>query len=261
MSAKSITSFLKKVELQMVKHSPEILTGVGIAGMITAGIMAVKATPRALDLMAEIHEKEEELELDKKEVSKEIVTKVAPVYIPSLLVTALSATCLISATSVNCRRTAALATAYSLSENALKEYQEKVIETFGEKKERSVRDAIAKDKIEKNPVRNNEVILTKKGDTLCYDTISGRYFRSDMDKIKKIENELNRRLLSEMYISLNEFYYELGLQCTKNGHDLGWNVDDGLINIRFSAQIADDDSPCIVIDYDYAPRYDFRNLM
>ena len=137
MSAKSITSFFKKVELQMVKHSPEILTGVGIAGMITAGIMAVKATPRALDLLAEIHEKEEELELDKKEVSKEIVTKVAPVYIPSILVSVLSATCLISATSVNCRRTAALATAYSLSENALKEYQEKVIETFGEKKERS----------------------------------------------------------------------------------------------------------------------------
>lgn len=261
MNTKNITTFFKKVELQLVKHSPEILTGIGITGMITAGVMAVKATPKALDLLSEIHEKEEELELDKKEVSKEILTKVAPVYIPSVLITALSATCLISATSVNNRRTAALATAYSLSETALKEYQEKVIETFGEKKEHAVRDAIAKDKIERNPVSNNEVIITKRGDTLCYDTISGRYFRSDMDKIKKIENELNRRLLSEMYISLNEFYYELGLQCTRNGHDLGWNVDDGLINIRFSAQIAEDDTPCIVIDYNYAPRYDFRNLM
>ena len=57
----------------MVKHSPEILTGIGITGMITAGVMAVKATPKALDLLSEIHEKEVELELDKKEVSKEII--------------------------------------------------------------------------------------------------------------------------------------------------------------------------------------------
>ncbi len=261
MNTKSITQFFKKVELKMVKHSPEILTGIGIAGMISAGVMAVRATPRALDLMSEIREKEAELEMDKKEVGKEIVTKVAPVYIPSLIVTGLSTACLIGATSVNSRRTAALATAYSLSESALKEYQEKVIETFGEKKEQTVRDAIAKDKIEKNPVSNNEVIVTKRGDTLCYDSLSGRYFKSDMDKIKKIENELNKKLLSEMYIALNEFYYELGLQCTKQGNDLGWNIDQGLINIRFSAQIADNDEPCIVLDYDYAPRYDFRTLM
>ena len=113
---------------------------------------------------------------------------------------------------------------------------------FGEKKERGVRDAIAKDKIDKNPVSNSEVYITKKGDTLCYDTISGRYFKSDIDKIKKIENELNRRLISEMYISLNEFYYELGLQCTKTGNDLGWNVGEGLIDIRFSAQISEDNT-------------------
>ena len=261
MNTKSIKTFFKNVENQMVKHSPVILTGIGIAGMITAGVMAVKATPKALDSLSEIHEKEAELELTKKEVSKEIVTKVAPVYIPSVLITGMSIACLIGATSVNNRRVAALATAYSLSESALKDYQEKVIETFGEKKERSVRDAIAKDKIEQNPVSNSEVYITKKGDTLCYDTISGRYFKSDIDKIKKIENELNRKLISEMYISLNEFYYELGLQCTKNGNDLGWNVNDGLVNIRFSAQIAEDDTPCIVLDYDYAPRYDFRNLM
>lgn len=261
MNKKVIGDFFKKIQIQAIKHSPEILTGVGIAGMVTTTVMAVRATPKALDLMAEIHEKETQEQLNKKEVGKEIVTKVAPVYIPSALIGVLSITCLIGATSVNQRRTTALATAYSLSESALREYQEKVIETFGEKKEQFVRDAIAKDKIEQNPVASTEVFITQKGDTLCYDMLSGRYFKSDMDKIKKVENELNRRLLSEMYISLNEFYYELGLRCTKQGSDLGWNVDEGLINIRFSAQIADNGEPCIVLDYDYAPRYDFRNLM
>ena len=28
-----------------MKHSPEILTGIGIAGMITTTVLAVKATP------------------------------------------------------------------------------------------------------------------------------------------------------------------------------------------------------------------------
>lgn len=261
MNTKTIGNFFKKIQAQTIKHSPEILTGIGIAGMVTTTVMAVRATPKALDLMAEIHEKETQERLNKKEVGKEIITKVAPVYIPSALIGVLSISCLIGATSVNQRRTAALATAYSLSESALREYQEKVIETFGEKKEQAVRDAIAKDKVDQNPVTSTEVIVTKKGDTLCYDILSGRYFKSDMDKIKKIENELNRRLISEMYISLNEFYYELGLRCTKQGNDLGWNIDDGLINVRFSAQIADDGQPCIVLDYECAPRYDFRGLM
>ena len=33
------------------KHSPEILTGLGIAGFITSTILAVKATPKALSLI------------------------------------------------------------------------------------------------------------------------------------------------------------------------------------------------------------------
>lgn len=261
MKKTNISNIMKAAKTAAIKHSPEILTGIGIAGMITAAIMAVRATPKALDIVADVKEGHKDKTDDERLVGKEIVKNAAPLYLPATITGAVSIACLIGANSVNARRNAALATAYTLSESALREYQEKVIETIGEKKEQAVRDAVAKDKIEKNPLGNNEVIITRKGDTLCYDTISGRYFKSDIDKIKRIENELNRRLLSEMYISLNEFYYELGLQCTKNGNDLGWNVDNGLMEIRFSAQIAEDNTPCVVLDYDYAPRYDFRNLM
>ena len=71
---------------------------------------------------------------------------------------------------------------------------------------------------------NSQVIVTEKGNTLCRDSISGRYFKSDIDKIKKVVNELNRQLIHQNYISLNEFYYELGLDSTKNGSYLGWNM-------------------------------------
>ena len=47
----SITRICKKVKNSTIKHSPEILIGLGIAGMITSTIMAVKATPKVLILI------------------------------------------------------------------------------------------------------------------------------------------------------------------------------------------------------------------
>lgn len=96
--------------------------------------------------------------------------------------------------------------------------------------------------------------------TLCYDAVSGRYFKGDIEKIKKAECELNRQMRDEMYISLNDFYYEIGLDNIKLGDELGWNIDDGYIDLSFSSQLASDGTPCLVIDYTIAPRYDFRNL-
>lgn len=254
----NISGMIKCFRHELGKHSPEILTGIGIAGMITTTVMAVRATPRALDLLAEVKEKTKGE--DKKVVAKEMVTKVYPVYIPATLTGCFSVACLIGASSVNMRRNAALATAYALSENAFKEYQAKVIESVGDKKEQSIRDLVAKDSIQKNPVTNTEVIVTSKGDTLCYDSISGRYFTSDIEKLRRIENELNHRLISEMYISLNELYYELGLRCTEQGNELGFNLEDGLISFNFSAQIADDGRPCIVVGYHIAPRYGYGDF-
>ena len=86
-------------------------------------------------------------------------------------------------------------------------------------------------------------------------------WKSDIDKLKKAENELNRQMRDEMYISLNDFYYEVGLEPIKLGDDLGWNIDNGYIDLRFSSQLATDGTPCLVIDYGYGPRYDFRGLM
>lgn len=254
MKKPKLSSISKGIRGAITKHSPEILTGIGIAGMITTTIMAVRATPKALIL---IEERKEEIDVDKL-TPIELIKTTWTCYIPAAITGGLSIICLIGASSVNARRNAALATAYTLSESALKEYQEKVIETIGEKKEQSVRDAIAKDRIDKNPVSSREVIITEKGNTLCYDTISGRYFKSDIDKLKKVENELNRRMRDEMYISLNEFYYEIGLNPISIGDDIGWNIDHGYIELNFSSQLTDDGNPCLVIDYQVAPGYEYN---
>ena len=252
-----VTKFVNGVKTTLDKNGPSILTGIGIAGMITTTVLAVKATPKALVL---IDEAENEKNADLTPIEK--VKEAWKPYIPAMITGTVSIGCLIGANSVNARRNAALATAYKLSETALIDYRSKVIETIGEKKEQIIKEKVDKERIEKNPVSKSEVIITSNnGNTLCYDVISGRYFKSDIERLKRVENELNKRMLNEMYISLNEFYNEIGLQCTSLGNELGWNIDDGLMDLHFSSQIADNGEPCIVVDYHIEPRYGFERLM
>lgn len=256
MKKPNVTKMAKTLSMTVTKHSPEILTGIGIAGMITTVVMAVKATQKAL-LLIEEKKGEEDTDILKP---VEVIQVAWKPYIPAAITGVVSVACLVGASSVNAKRNAVLATAYSLSETALSEYKDKVVEVVGEKKEQTIRDEIAKDHIQKDPVTNHEVIITEKGNTLCYDRIAGRYFKSDIEKIRQAENYLNKRMMSEMYVSLNEFYYELGLRCTDLGNELGWNINDGFIDIDFSSQLTEDGDPCLVISYRIAPRYDFGKL-
>lgn len=256
MSKINLSTLAKNIRTETIKHQPEILTTIGITGMFMTTIMAVSATPKALDIIAEIKE-DHENDTDKKAYAKDVILKVVPVYIPAAIIGILSASCLIGANSVNIKRNAALATAYTLSESAFNDYRGKVIETLGEKKDRDVKDAIAKDKIEQNPVVDKEVIITNNGETLCYDVLSGRYFKSDIEKLRRATNELNRKMLSDNYISLNEFYDEIGLSYTKVGENIGWNISRGYIELDFSSQLTAKGEPCLVIDYRVEPRYGY----
>lgn len=51
MQKPNLTKICRSVKTATVKHSPEILTGVGIAGMVTTTVMAVRATPKAIQLL------------------------------------------------------------------------------------------------------------------------------------------------------------------------------------------------------------------
>ena len=237
------------------KHSPEILTSVGIAGMVTSTILAVRATPRALDL---IEDKKDEL--DTNELTKrEIVQACWKCYLPAIITGGAAITCIVGASRINSRRNVMLATAYNLTERALTEYKDKVVEVIGEEKEKEIREEIAKDRIERKPM-TDVVFMSEKGNTLCYDSISGRYFKSDAEKIRKAENLLNKQLMGETYVSLNDFYDYIGLPYTQIGFDLGWKFDGDMIEIAFDTCLNEDDQPCLVLDYSIEPKYDYQML-
>ena len=265
MSKVNWSQMAKNAQATLTKHSPEILTGMGIAGFATTVALAVRATPKALILIEdEKHDRAMELEDKVDDVARpdrvtisawDTVKLCWRCYIPTIVTGALSTVCIIGASSVNLKRNAALAAAYTMSETALKEYQDKVVETIGEKKEKAVREAVAKDKLEKDPIANREVIVTGTGITRCYDAISGRYFESNIQTIRTAESALNRRLISEMYVSLNEFYLEIGLEGTELGDQLGWKIEGGGIELNLSSHLCDDGVPALVIDYRIAPKY------
>ena len=276
MNKESILKFFKTIKAGTIKHSPEILTGVGIAGMITTTVLAVKATPKVLML---IDSKKQEIfdELDPSEVPgnntnyKDLqlkpieVVKVAwKLYIPAAVTCVASVTCLIGASSVNAKRNAALATAYELSKTALADYKEKVVETVGEKKEEIIREKVAQKKVDENPPTKSEVIITGSGDVLFLEPVSMRYFKSDIENIRKIINDLNYRLTAGMeeYISLSELYDEIGLSHTAQSDDIGWNIyRDGQINIDFPATKTEKGEPCLMLEYTVEPRYDYHRNM
>ena len=253
-----IGNFIKTTKGFMHKHSPEILTGIGVTGMITSTVLAVKATPKALQLIEEA-KTGNDLYCEKLPIKSVIKVAWKP-YIPAAVTMVLSASCIIGASAVNTKRNAALATAYAISEKTLLTYKDKVIETIGEKKEKEIREKIAQDEIDKRQPSTQQVYITSKGNTLCMDTISGRYFKSDIDTLKKIVNELNRQMMYQNYISLDEFYNEIGLEPIKSSSRLGWNLDDGLIELDFGTCLAENDEPCIVVDYSRLPKYDFDKL-
>lgn len=253
----SFKTFMTGVKDGFVKHSPEILVGLGIAGSVGAVIFGVKATPKALRLIEERKKKEKKEKL----TVKETIATTWKCYIPTLALETMSIACILGSKKIDSKRYAALAAAYSLTEGQLKDYQKKVVEVVGEKKAEAIKDAVAEEQIKNNPiVSDDQVIFTGLGDTLCYDSVSGRYFKSDIEKIRRAANEINRRLLNEEYISLNEWYYELNLAPISIGESLGWNIGTGYLEIAFSSQLANGDKPCLVIGYDIGPRWDFQNL-
>lgn len=249
----NFSSLTRSLGKGLKEHSPEILIGIGIIGMIGAAVMAVRATPKALNQL-------KEAEKAKKEplTPKDTIKTAWKNYVPSAVTGTLSAACIIGANSIHLRRKAALSAACALSETALANFKSHAIERIGEKRVQEISDDVAKEQMEKDPVTSKEIIFTSKGDTLCYDPWCGRYFRGDIDRIRKAEYYLNQEIQTMGYASLNDFYYSIGLDDTRLGGTLGWNVVQGRVELSLSSQLAQNDEPCIVLGFHEEPHYDFE---
>lgn len=255
-----LSQVVRSTETVLKQHAPAIFTGLGITAMISSAVLTGVATPKALKA---VEEKKIEEDVDIL-TPIETVKTVWKFYIPPVTAAAAGIGMLMFANNEQTRRSAALATAYAISESKLVEYSEKVKETIGEKKEKEVREAILDDQIKRTPVVESEIVNTGKGDFLCMDAFSGRMFRSSHDALTIVQYELNKRLDDRDYISLNEFYELVGLSGTDGGDRLGWRVGcnglkrDGLEIMHRHYGPAENGEPCCLIHYNIEPEYGYE---
>lgn len=257
---KEIMNVTKQFSNYVGKNSPTILTGLAVGGLITTTVMAVKATPKALDLLDQAENEKWDSDPDNfTDLTKqEQVKAVWKCYIPAAVMGGATVACIIGANKINQRRLAALAGLYSLTETTLKEYQKKVVETIGEESAKKIKDEISQDKINANPSSNNQIFVTGNGKVKCYDEWSGRYFDSSVDEMNRVQNELNRDLLLD-WVSLNDVYYALGQKPIRGGEEVGWAMGE-LVEFSFSGQLTAEGEPCIAVYFLVGPRYDTNKL-
>lgn len=282
----AITKFGRMVE----KESPVILAGIGIGSFVGCAFMAVKATPKAIELLDQTANQKyvdqtssrpEEYEtysewLGAEESSfiqpsayfevltpVEIVKATWKAYIPSVGLGVLGIVCIVSSTKISTGRNVALAGAASIAEKAFYDYQQKVIDILGKEKSNEIRDQIAKDHIQEidtihaSGVENEVVCERGTGNTWIYDPITDRKWKSDLETVRAAMNDFNHDLIGGIYGTLNDWYYCLGIKGTTIGDELGW-CSDKLLDIRFAAMVLDNGEPAIVLDYETLPNSMFR---
>jgi len=243
-------------------NSPTILTTIGVTGSLTTAYLTGKASFKAALILAEETYNEELADNEEEFTGLTFQRKLEltwRLYIPAASSAALTVFSIVSANRIGSRRTAALAAVYSLSEKALDEYKTKVVEKIGASKERKIRDEIAQDQVDKNPLSSREVIITGGGEVLCFDAYTGRYFYSDMEKLRKAQNDLNHQVLNSYYASLTDFYELIGLPRTSESDEVGWNSDE-MLEIMYSTTLSEDGRPCISITFKVTPVRNFHRL-
>lgn len=272
------------------KNSPHILTGTAVVGVGLTSFFAVKGVTRAKDIIEKERRKRvnklvddckqsnlypennneppEELLVNAETLTKkEIIKMIWKPVLPMVITGATTIACIIGSDMINTGRNAALLAVATASEKALEEYQKKNIELFGEKNHDKILNEKAKDTVKKHEIPDDELLLkTGKGEMLILDEWCGRYFRGSRDEIDKSINALNYDMydgcnaMSDGYVSLNDFYYDINLPKVQNGDDIGWDIR-WPIRVDYRSALKDERIPVLVLSFknmpmpDYARRY------
>lgn len=236
-----------------------IFTTMAVSGVVTTSVLTAQASFKAADILAREEAERRREDEDEMEM-KDKVLLVWPQFIPAATTMAVTITSIFMRNKVGNERLAAMAAMYSVSEKTLTDYQAKVAEKLGDKTAQEVKDDIAQDRVRENPPAKSSIIYTNNGNVLFMDSISGRYFESTIEDVRKCVNDINEQVLNQYYASLSDFYDELGLAPTAMSDDWGWNTD-ALLEVTFSTVLTDDSRPCIYLEYRSAPIRGYNRLV
>lgn len=260
----------KQAKKAVADNSPAILTALGVTGTLTVAYLTGKASFKAAEIIRDAEEKDcrgnencveghlSEGARCPKDSPLDTWDKIDLVwreFIPAAGIAAMTVSAIIGANHISTKRVAAFASAYTMAEKGFEQYKDKVLEKVGPKKEQEVRDEVAKQQLRDHPLDRSPIIITGKGDHLCFDAYSGRYFQSDIEKIRSAVNDINFQILntSEMEATLSDYWNLVGLDTTDGSDDLGWNSDKKL-ECHYTSELTKEGTPCLVITFLQRPR-------
>lgn len=221
--------FLLKGKQSLVKNAPHILMALGTGGSVTAVIFAAKAAPKArearIDAKRLKNEESEDIYVQNLTIP-ETIKVCGKFYIPAIGMELFSLLCFWGAHGIDVKRQALLAgTVYSM-EQMLVEYQKKVVDMIGEGPEKEIRNAIAQDRVDRNPPPS--VLVEPDTDVWCY--YKGYKFRSNYLRLKELQNEVNAELIHNMYLSESDLLWMFDperhwIVPSDESRLIGWSVD------------------------------------
>ena len=262
-----IASYVKTAKSVITANSPVLLLGTTIAGVVTTGVLAAKAGYKARGIIDE----ERMNRVNSPEPPFDLFTEYYKAYLnetPELTIqektqltwltyatAGISGAGTIAAAvgthTIHTKRANAMAALYAVTSNKLDDMSEKAEKMLGPKKTQQLRNEIAQDQVDRNPLDSNEIVMVG-GNELCYDEWSGRYFMSTMQKLEEAINDLNRMIITYGDVSLNQFYDRIGLDSIPMGEDFGWSGPK--VDGKFGAVTAIDGRPAISVGFHTAPK-------
>lgn len=251
----AITAVIKQISKRAKSNSPLIgliVAGLGFTGSIvstaTATIKAVKNTEQV------------EEETGEKLTKKELLKENWKYYIAPGLLWVGSAASLCFAAKGYDKSIKSLASLYAASQTAKNQLEEHVRSVLGDEKYEEVQEEIAQKELDNNPVTNATILDTGHGSYLCYDQMSGRYFRSSEDWIRRAVNIFNNEICTRKCgLSYNDLFDTISpnFDAIEFGEDVGWGPDRGVADIRITTKKASTGEPCLVMRYNRKPYQQF----
>ena len=239
-------------------NAPAILTASACVGTIATAVLTAKSTTLAIERVADYCEANLRSPEDLSWREKFAVSY--RVYIPPAIAGVATLVSIVAANRIQYARGAAFALAYSGSEAAFRRYREAVSDVVKPKDLVKVKARAAEKSLSDAPQPSpGTILVASSGDVTCYDVFSGRYFQSDIETIRRVENNINGQLNSECYASLNEFYAGLGLPPIAAGELVGWS-DPNALSVEFGSQLTDKGEPVLTVDFLVSPKENYFKI-
>lgn len=190
--------------------------------------------------------------------TKQKIIFYAKYYAPAAIMLGASILCIFTGNHISKKRIIQLTGALAASTVSLNEYKDKVAEVVGKKKAQEIKDELVQDKVLNNPATEANTFIPNMGNqpdlSLWYDTVSDRYFYSNIDYIRKAEIEAQRMLEKNGFVSMNDVYAILGIREIPLGDDCGWSKDmNGSVVLETGAVLDDHGNPVGTLSMEVRP--------